>query len=77
VRFRARPGLDVDGLAAALGAPVEEADAGEYRVDAEGTPALVAALTSWLAARDLSLGDLRAGRQRLEDVVLRLTRGGS
>ncbi len=46
---------------------------GEYRVDADPTPTTIAALTSWLAERDLALGDLRAGRQRLEDVFLRLT----
>jgi ABC-2 type transport system ATP-binding protein len=33
----------------------------------------VAALTAWLAERDLPLADLRAGRERLEDVFLRLT----
>jgi len=74
VRFTARPGLDVAALAAALGAAVSEDEPGEYRVAAAGTPALVAALTGWLAERDLALGDLRAGRHRLEDVVLRLTR---
>ena len=37
------------------------------------TPANVAALTAWLAEHDLPLADLRAGRQRLEDVFLRLT----
>ena len=45
---------------------------GEYVVAAAGSPALVAALTAWLAAEDLPLADLRAGRQRLEDVFLRL-----
>jgi len=30
-------------------------------------------LTAWLAEHDLPLLDLRAGRQRLEDVFLRLT----
>ena len=40
-----------------------------------GRPATVAALTAWLAERDLPLADLRAGRQRLEDVFLRLTAG--
>ena len=59
--------------ARAVGAPVVEVAPGEYRVDAEPTPATVAALTAWLAERDLALGDLRAGRQRLEDVFLRLT----
>jgi ABC-2 type transport system ATP-binding protein len=40
------------------------------------SPANVAALTAWLAEHDLPLGDLRAGRQRLEDVFLRLTGTG-
>jgi ABC-2 type transport system ATP-binding protein len=44
-------------------------------VDAPGLPATVAALTAWLAEHDLPLADLRAGRQRLEDVFLRLTAG--
>jgi ABC-2 type transport system ATP-binding protein len=70
----------VTELGAALGATVTEDQPGEYRVDTEATPATVAALTAWLAARDLPLADLRAGRQRLEDVFLRLTapspRGG-
>ena len=73
VRFAAAPGLDTAALAARVGADVREGDAGEYVVAAEGTPALVAALTAWLAESDLPLGDLRAGRQRLEDVFLRLT----
>ena len=30
-------------------------------------------MTAWLAERDLPLADLRAGRQSLEDVFLRLT----
>lgn len=73
VRFGAPAGLDAAGLSSHLGAPVEEITPGEYRVAAAGTPALVAALTAWLAERDLALADLRAGRQRLEDVFLRLT----
>ncbi|MGQ0431966.1 MAG: ABC transporter ATP-binding protein [Microthrixaceae bacterium] len=72
VRFGARPGLDVAALGARIGAPVTEASAGEYVVGATGTPTLVAALTAWLAEHDLPLADLRAGRQRLEDVFLRL-----
>ncbi|MGZ4683863.1 MAG: ABC transporter ATP-binding protein [Acidimicrobiales bacterium] len=73
IRFGAAPGLDIASLGAVIGAPVVEVAPGEYRVDAEPTPANVAAITGWLAERDLSLGDLRAGRQRLEDVFLRLT----
>ena len=37
------------------------------------TPAVVAELTAWLAAHDIPLADLRAGRRRLEDVFLALT----
>jgi ABC-2 type transport system ATP-binding protein len=73
IRFGAAPGLDVASLSASIGAPVVEVAPGEYRVDAAPSPATVAALTGWLAERDLDLGDLRAGRQRLEDVFLRLT----
>jgi ABC-2 type transport system ATP-binding protein len=72
VRFGAPAGLRVADLAAHVGAPVTEERPGEYRVDAAGSPRLVAALTAWLAAEDLPLADLRAGRQRLEDVFLRL-----
>ena len=33
----------------------------------------VAGVTGWLADRDLPLADLRAGRQTLEDVFVRMT----
>jgi ABC-2 type transport system ATP-binding protein len=75
IRFGAPPRLDTVALAAALGAAVVEATPGEYVVASAPTPAAVAALTAWLAEHDLPLGDLRAGRQRLEDVFLRLTSG--
>jgi ABC-2 type transport system ATP-binding protein len=71
--FAAAPGLDLAGLAAASGAPVIETSPGEYRVAAPATPRLVAAVTGWLAEHDQPLADLRAGRQSLEDVFLRLT----
>jgi ABC-2 type transport system ATP-binding protein len=72
VRFSAPAGLDVAGLAAVLGVAVTEGDAGEYLVAAVPTPAMLASLTAWLAERDLALGSLRAGRERLEDLFLRL-----
>ena len=72
VRFGAPPGLDVASLGERVGAPVTEVTAGEYALAAAGTPVLVAALTAWLAEHDLPLADLHAGRQRLEDVFLRL-----
>jgi len=76
IDFGAPPGLDVAGLSTTLGAPVSEVRPGRYSVAAPPSPATVAALTGWLAEHDLPLGDLRAGRQSLEDVFLRLT-GGS
>jgi len=74
VRFAAPPGIDTEALGERLdGAAVAETGPGEYEVAAAPTPATVATITAWLAERDLPLGDLRAGRQRLEDVFLRLT----
>jgi ABC-2 type transport system ATP-binding protein len=73
IRFGAPPGLDTAALGKALTAAVEEVTPGEYLVVAEATPANVATLTAWLAEREMPLADLRAGRQRLEDVFLRLT----
>jgi ABC-2 type transport system ATP-binding protein len=76
IEFGARPGLDVASISARLGAPVVEVRPGEYQVSAPPSPATVAALTGWLAEHDLPLADLRAGRQTLEDVFLRLTGDG-
>jgi len=73
IRFGAPTGLDTAALGGHLHATVIEERPGEYRVDTEGSPQTVAALTAWLAQHDVPLGDLRAGRQRLEDVFLRLT----
>jgi ABC-2 type transport system ATP-binding protein len=75
IRFGGPPGIDCAALGAAVGAAVTEVQPGEYRVDADASPERVAALTAWLAEHGLPLADLRAGRQRLEDVFLRLTAG--
>lgn len=72
IRFSAVAGLDLADLAGALGAPVIEASPGEYRVAIVPTPILLASLTTWMAERDLTLGSLSAGRERLEDVFLKL-----
>jgi ABC-2 type transport system ATP-binding protein len=72
-RFGGPPRIDTASLTARLGTTVCEEWAGEYRVEGPATPATIAALTAWLAEHDLPLTDLRAGRQRLEDVFLRLT----
>lgn len=73
IRFGAPTGLDTAALGKVLVAHVDEVSPGEYLVQAEPTPNNVAAITAWLAERDLPLADLRAGRQRLEDVFLALT----
>ncbi len=71
--FGAASGLDVIALSEVVGAHVREVSPGEYEADVEPVPSVVAALTAWLAERDVPLADLRAGRHGLEDVFLRLT----
>jgi ABC-2 type transport system ATP-binding protein len=73
IRFTAPAGLDVVALTTAIGVPVEEITPGSYRAAAPPTPATIAAIAGWLAQHDVALGDLRASRQSLEDVFLRLT----
>jgi len=76
VQFSADPALPVADLARALGidaAGVIETAAGEYVVNADASPALIAELAIWLRERDVRLGELRAGRRSLEEVFLRLT----
>ena len=77
LRFRAEPGLDTDGLLAALptGAAAKESPAGHYivvvpdRVD----PQLLAAVTAWCAEHGVLAQDLRIESRTLEDVFLELT----
>jgi ABC-2 type transport system ATP-binding protein len=74
IRFGAPAELPVRALSAHLGGvDVCELSPGEYSVASPPTPATIAALTTWLAEQNVSLHDLRGGRQRLEDVFLRLT----
>jgi ABC-2 type transport system ATP-binding protein len=73
LRFGAPAGVDTASLAQRMNGPVDEVSPGEYRVGVPATPTNVAAVTAWLAERDLPLSDLRAGRQRLDDVFRRLT----
>ncbi|MGO9557601.1 MAG: ABC transporter ATP-binding protein [Acidimicrobiales bacterium] len=72
VRFSVEGEVDVAKLGAALAMEVISEGRGLYRLSGSPTPALVAQLTAFLAERDLALGDLRIGRERLEDVFLRL-----
>jgi ABC-2 type transport system ATP-binding protein len=77
IRFSTDPGIDTAALAAAIGAGalVEEERPGAYRLrlpEGTETPAVVAALATWLAGRSLSLVDLRTG-QSLEEAYLSIT----
>jgi len=75
IRFRTSPTLAVSELSTALGLPVRALGDGEFVI--AGDAQQVGALTTWLAQHNEPLADLRAGRQRLEDVFLRLTGGAS
>jgi ABC-2 type transport system ATP-binding protein len=77
--FTTVTGLAVDALADRLGlavGTVRELRPGDYLVAAAATPALLAAITAWLAEEGALLSELRAGRRSLEDVFLRLTSEG-
>jgi ABC-2 type transport system ATP-binding protein len=69
VTFGAPSGLDIDGLAAALGrgVSVTEHSYGRYRVTGTSGPETTAMLATWLAERQITLTDLMTGRS-LEDV---------
>lgn len=73
IHFGAIPDIDTASLGKVMMAAVDQIAPGEYRVSAEPSPGNIAVLTNWLAERDLPIADLRAGRQRLEDVFLRMT----
>ncbi|MFN8523424.1 MAG: ABC transporter ATP-binding protein [Chloroflexota bacterium] len=74
VQFEASPGLDVSGLVPLVGArAAAEVRPGEYRVDVEPSPRVLAALAGWLADQDVLLSHLRIGRRSLEEVYLHVT----
>jgi len=73
IRFSAEAGLDLTYLVVVLGAQIDEVEPGEYLVGAAPTPSALAKITAWMAERQIMLGDVRAGRHRLEDVFERLT----
>jgi ABC-2 type transport system ATP-binding protein len=75
VRFAAPAGLPIADLRAALpaGTQVSEPTAGHYLISGEITPALLAGITSWCAARDVLAEGLSVERRSLEDVFLALT----
>jgi ABC-2 type transport system ATP-binding protein len=77
LRFRAQPGLDTDGLLAALpaGAAAKESPAGHYLVErSDGVdPQLIAAVTAWCAEHGVLAAGLQIESRTLEDVFLELT----
>ncbi|HZU16981.1 MAG TPA: ABC transporter ATP-binding protein [Candidatus Dormibacteraeota bacterium] len=75
LEFRARPGLDLAGLAAALpsGHVAREVSPGHYVVEGEIGPRVVAEVATWCADRGVLPGDLRIESRSLEDVFLELT----
>jgi ABC-2 type transport system ATP-binding protein len=75
LRFRARPGLGLDELLAALpvGSAAKESPAGHYVVEGDVRPELLATVTAWCAAHGVLAEDLRIERRTLEDVFLELT----
>ncbi len=75
LRWRARPGLDLDQLLLALpeGSSAKESPAGQYLVEGVINPQLLASVTSWCAGHGVLAEDLRLERRTLEDVFLELT----
>lgn len=73
IRFTVPGGLDLADLGHHLGVPVEEPAPGEFRIEAPGSPELVARLTTWLVDRGLPLTELSSGAPGLEEVFIRLT----
>ncbi|MEN3539033.1 ABC transporter ATP-binding protein [Microbispora sp. ZYX-F-249] len=75
LRFRARPGLDLEELLAALppGSAAKESPAGHYIIEGQVGPQLLATVTAWCATEGVTTEDLRIERRTLEDVFLELT----
>ena len=78
LRFRAEPGLDIEGLLAALpaGSMAKESPSGHYVIQVLGgavDPMLLAAVTAWCAERGVLATSLRIESRTLEDVFLELT----
>ncbi|MFC0863092.1 ABC transporter ATP-binding protein [Sphaerimonospora cavernae] len=75
LRFRARPGLDVDQLLDALppGSAAKESPSGHYIIEGQVGPQMLATVTAWCAAESVTTEDLRIERRTLEDVFLELT----
>ncbi|GAA0443530.1 ABC transporter ATP-binding protein [Acrocarpospora corrugata] len=75
LRFRARPGLNLDELLMALppGSAAKESPAGHYIIEGLVDPSLLATVTAWCATEGVTTEDLSIERRTLEDVFLELT----
>jgi ABC-2 type transport system ATP-binding protein len=75
LRFRARPGLNLDELLYALppGSAAKESPSGHYIIEGQVGPQLLATVTAWCATEGVMTEDLRIERRTLEDVFLELT----
>lgn len=75
LRFRARSGMDLDGLRAALpdGYRAVEPIAGRYVVQGRIDPGVLSTITTWCAQQGALADDVQVARRSLEDVFLELT----
>ncbi|MDP9436112.1 MAG: ABC transporter ATP-binding protein [Actinomycetota bacterium] len=75
LRFTGPAGLDLDQLLLALpeGVVGKESPAGQYLLEGEIDPQLLASVTSWCASHGVLARDLRVEHRSLEDVFLELT----
>ncbi|MBC7374902.1 MAG: ABC transporter ATP-binding protein [Frankiales bacterium] len=75
LRFRATPGLDLDQLLNALpeNCAAKESPSGQYLVEGDINPQVLAAVTAWTAGQGAMATDLRVETRSLEDVFLDLT----
>ncbi|GAA2477902.1 ABC transporter ATP-binding protein [Streptomyces sp. NPDC059506] len=75
LRFSGRPGLDLDSLLKALppGSAASETGPGNYRVEGEVNPQMLATVTSWCAQHSVMPERIAVERRTLEDVFLDLT----
>ena len=75
LRFRARPGLDLDLLLQALpeGCLGKESPDGQYLLEGPVNPQLLATVTAWCATHGVLAQDHKVEQKSLEDVFLDLT----
>ena len=70
--FDARTGLDLVDLMRSLplGYTVTEGTSGNYVVEGEPTPSVLAGITSWLAEHNEATAGIRVGKLSLEDLII-------